>query len=362
MTILLLHSAMTRGGTERHLVTLIRGLVARGHAVTLAAAPGAMSADARKAGVEFLPLRDAKQASGVRRVMRYAANIRTVLRHVREMHVDVVHVHARFMHPLARIVARCAGVPLVATVHNVFDTHLHLPLRAERFIAVSAAVARMLTEAMGIDATQVRVVHDGVEDASGVGGKDVVWERHDAGFTLLAACRLEADKGVDVIIRALARLREVVPDVRLRIAGEGTERERLGELAQRLVLGDGVRFDGWVDDMEALYAAVDVVVMGSVALEGFGLTAAEAMRAGRPVVAARTGGLAEVVEDGVTGMLVPPGDADALAAALVVMHADPARATEMGRRGRDRALRMFGADGMVDGTVVVYEDALRGRG
>lgn len=136
--------------------------------------------------------------------------------------------------------------------------------------------------------------------------------------TFVFAGRLVREKGVDVLLRAFARVRERVPDARLDVVGEGPDRAALQRQARDLGLGTAVRFAGELEaeDMEARLAPAWAVVVPSRWAEPFGLVAVEAIARGVPVVASAVGGLAETVDDGATGLLHPNGDVEALAACL----------------------------------------------
>ncbi len=149
-----------------------------------------------------------------------------------------------------------------------------------------------------------------------------------------------------------------MPQLKLLIAGDGTERARIEELATQCGPPGTVQVLGFLPDVPAFYAACDVVAFPTQPelSEGFGLAALEAMAAGKPVVASATGSLPEVVEDGVTGILVPPASVDALATALVDLARDPV-APRVARSVRQAAgAPRLPLDAMVSKTVDVYEE------
>jgi glycosyltransferase involved in cell wall biosynthesis len=155
------------------------------------------------------------------------------------------------------------------------------------------------------------------------------------------AARLIPGKGIDHAVEAIAAVRERRP-ARLVVAGDGPERERLAARAHELGVADAVELRGFVRDMRGFFDGCDVVVVPSdTFVESFCLVALEAMARGRPVVGTLNGGVPEVVADGQTGTLVPPGRPDRLAAALLAYGADPTLAAEHGRRGRVRAREEF---------------------
>jgi glycosyltransferase involved in cell wall biosynthesis len=197
----------------------------------------------------------------------------------------------------------------------------------------------------------VRIVHPGTPS---------VPEAVRAGFDTAApvigtACRLVPIKGVSVLLEAFARLGTEFPRARLEVAGTGPEEARLREAAAALGMTERVRFLGWVRDLPAVSAAWQVFVLPSLE-EAFGIAAVEAMHLGLPVVATYAGGLPEVVEDRVTGLLVPPGDPTALAAAIGELLRSAADRRTLGDAGRRRARERFGTAAMAGAMAAVYQE------
>jgi glycosyltransferase involved in cell wall biosynthesis len=178
--------------------------------------------------------------------------------------------------------------------------------------------------------------------------------------TIAFAGRLVRQKGVDVLLHAFTKVVPHSPEARLLVAGDGRERASL----QRLIADSGLSAKVFLlghlprADLEQHFAAAWVQVVPSRFAEAFGLAAAEAMMRGTAVVASASGGLPEVVRDGQTGFLVPPGDADALAEALLVFLRDRALAEQMGKAGREVALAHFREETYIDKAVQLYQ-ALR---
>ncbi len=219
-----------------------------------------------------------------------------------------------------------------------------------RIVANSHALARHLTEG-GIATTDV--VHHGVP---------VRQPRPALGATPLAgfAGRLVPEKGADVLVRAFARLRERVPDARLRIAGDGPSVAMVRDLAVALGVGDAVEFRGHVsrDTLDEALGACWVQAVPSRWHEPFGIVAAEAMMRGTAVVASDAGGLAEQVVANETGLLVPPGDVPALATALTTLLSSRERAEQMGASARKHAQRYFSLPRIVDDFQAIFDDML----
>lgn len=288
---------------------------------------------------------------------------------------DLVHAHF-WMSGLAALRAGgTLGVPVVQTYHalgvtkqrhqGALDTSPPGRIGAERTIGASADLiiatcsdeVRELT-AMGVDPAMVTVVPCGV-DLSLFAPPAV--ERPDASapFRLLAVGRLVARKGLDTVLLALARL----PGAELTIAGgppadrlaADPEARRLLDLAAELGVDDRVGMTGGVDHrrLPALFHEADAVVC-TPWYEPFGIVPVEAAACGRAVVGSAVGGLLDTVDDGVTGLLVPPRDPDALTAALTGLRDDPPRRRRMGRAARQRAEGRYGWDTVARGTVAAY--------
>jgi glycosyltransferase involved in cell wall biosynthesis len=177
---------------------------------------------------------------------------------------------------------------------------------------------------------------------------------------LLAVCRLVPQKGIDVALEAFASVRERHRDARLVVLGAGPLRAELVDLAGRLCVADAVSFPGRVGDV-AWWLRRASVLVHPARWEGFGLALLEAMLCARPIVASSVSSIPEIVVDGETGVLVPPDDAPALAAALQALLDEPARASALGAAGEARARREFSVARMTERTLAVYEEALSSR-
>ncbi|MEO0556884.1 MAG: glycosyltransferase family 4 protein [Bacteroidota bacterium] len=180
--------------------------------------------------------------------------------------------------------------------------------------------------------------------------------------TVAFAGRLVSNKGVGVLLEAFAQVARVLPDARLVIAGDGPEREALAQRSRQRELAGHVEWLGHLsrDDAETAFAPAWVQAVPSTWEEPFGLVAAEGLMRGTAVVASALGGLTEIVTDGETGALVPPGDPDALATACLDILTDRDRAEAMGRAGRARALDRFTETRLVDEFEALYHQLVHG--
>jgi glycosyltransferase involved in cell wall biosynthesis len=171
---------------------------------------------------------------------------------------------------------------------------------------------------------------------------------------------LTPKKAPRVFLEAAALVRASVPAARFLVVGDGPLRGDLEARARELGLSDAVRFAGESDDVPGVLAGVSVSVLTSVK-EGCSNIVLETMAAGRPMVATAVGGNPELIVDGVTGFLVPVGDARAVADRVVRLLSDTALAARMGEAARERAFGEFGVERMVERTVAVYREHLSAR-
>lgn len=348
MKVLHAHRIAGIGGSERHLLTLLPALAERGLAVSFA------GLDVGRAAAD--PFYEELERSGI----RYTRS-RTPLGLVRSIAAfrpDVLHTHLVHADVFGTLAARRAVV--VSTKHNddpfragpFRHVERALTRRAARVICITESLARFHRERVGLPPGKLRVVHYGLDELPRPwqgGARDP--ELPPDARVLLAVSRLTAQKGLDVAVRAAAGLEDVV----LVVLGEGPERQRLLDLAGSLRVD--LRLPGRVGDVAAWYRRADVLVHPA-RWEGFGLALLEAMLASLPVVATRVSSIPEIVSDGETGLLVPPDDDGALAAALERVLRDPGR---LGAAGLERARRLFSVAAMADRTLEVYAEARAGR-
>jgi glycosyltransferase involved in cell wall biosynthesis len=297
-----------------------------------------------------------------RQVIRLARRFRT-------LHPDVVHTNSLKAALLAGVAARIARVPCVWHVRDLVEIESH----PQPAVALVRALARRIPRAVIANSEttlaslhlpsrggpSARVLPDVIPDAFfEVRSRSTGHDDHHAPVVGIVG-RLAPWKGQHVFLDAFARAfphggatARVVGDV---MFGEHDYRAALHAQVARLGIADRVTFCGFRADVRAELAELDVLVHASVETEPFGQVVVEGMAAGLAVVAAGTGGPAEIVDTGVDGLLVPPGDVDALADALRALTADPERRAELGREARTSA-RRYRADAVIPQLLALYDD------
>jgi glycosyltransferase involved in cell wall biosynthesis len=349
-------------GSETYLLSLLPGLRSRGWDVRMLALhegePGAHEfaheLRARGVPVDGIRVRADVDPIAFLQLAAYLARRRPALLHTHLVHADV---YGQLAGGIARVPAR------FSTKHgfNEFreDRGFALADRlvaslAHVHVAVSRGLARYLAETEGFDEPSFEIVHYGIR-------ADGPAPAHAAGLPrLLCVGRLIPIKGHLVLFRAFAAALKRVPALELHVAGRGPLEPALAALVSELGLDGRIHLLGHVTPIRRALEEAAIVVVPSLG-EGFGMVALEAMERARPVIASAVGGLVDIVEHGETGVLVPPGEAEPLAMAIVDLARDPARAERMGAAGRERALALFGESRSIERTEELYRRVLQER-
>ncbi|HJU64894.1 MAG TPA: glycosyltransferase family 4 protein, partial [Gemmatimonadaceae bacterium] len=225
--------------------------------------------------------------------------------------------------------------------------------RIKYHVGVSNYVGAVAKQRYGLPTSRFRVIHNGV-DVTRYHPPNTAAEWPE--FRILAVANLIPEKGVQHLIRALAAL--PVPQARLLVAGDGPQEGSLRELADELGVGQRTTFLGLRDDLPDLLRSIDVFVHAAVWQEAFGLTVAEAMASGCPVIASRIGAMDELVDDS-CGVLVAPGDVPELTATLHRLAQDAPLRHRLGEHARQRAVELFGLDRCINRHLDLCEEVAR---
>ncbi|MEO3818699.1 glycosyltransferase family 4 protein [Plantactinospora sp. B24E8] len=375
------------GGLGRHVHALATSLAAAGHQVTVVTRHGeGAPVEAYLDGVHVLrapedpvgfPL---ATPSLLAWTMAFNHTLtRTALRATRNQRYDVIHAHDWLVAHTAINLADHLDIPLVTTMHateagrhqgwlpeemnrTIHSVEHWLSQESHRVITCSGYMRDQVAALFGLPAGHVDVVPNGVDDRAWAAQPRAVAaaRKRFAGDGPLVgfAGRLVYEKGVQHLMHAVPRLRDRHPGLRVVIAGDGPYRSELQEQASRLGLEPTVRFAGFLTERQlpALLAATDATVVPSL-YEPFGMVALEAAAAGAPLAVAATGGLAEIVEPGVTGVTFPHSDPEALAGAVDSLLGDEVFARRVARRARTMVAERYGWASIAARTAAVYASA-----
>ena len=351
-------------GQAMRTLSEVRGIKKRGYRVILACQPETyLERSGREHSLEVLPL-------DMNRFLPALLHLSLFLKREK---VDLINAHGYRDHLLSVLAGRIAGVKvIIRTKHN------HVPLKGgafsrfiygrltDRIITISGHIKNVMISS-GIDPARITTIHTSVDlDYFSPRPKN---EQLLKEFGLVPGCpvigtvaRLSDRKGMPFLLDALKLLMDEGRRFSCLIVGGGgsSSEEKIGLLKQKAAsqgLTPRLVFTGLRGDIPEILSLFDFFVLPSLN-EGLGRSLVEAMTAGKPVVASRVGGIPEAVEDGKTGILVPPRDAHALAGALSVMLDNPEKALEMGRCGRERAEKLFDEERMVDSICSLYQAML----
>ncbi len=346
-----------RGGQNQVLLTVL-GLRSHGHRAALVAHPDGELQRRASEGPDLIPIANTGE-------MDFGAAWR-LSRVLRTMRPDVVHAHdahAVAMIALARSLGRLDPLPRFVVSRRV-DFHIRGNAfsrwkysQVDLFLCASNAIRQMLI-GDGVPTDRTSTVHDGcdlerVAAASALDVHQELWLPRSAPVVGNVAA-LVPHKGHRYLVNAAAAVVREVPDARFVIIGEGELEGSLRRQIKELHLEKHVLLAGFRADALSLQKSFDLFAMSSVT-EGMGSVLLDAMEIGQPIVATSAGGIPEVVVDGQTGVLVPPRDAPALAAAIVRLLRDPERQTRLGAAARTRVRKSFSVERMVQRILAAYD-------
>ncbi|MEO5740623.1 MAG: glycosyltransferase family 4 protein [Vicinamibacterales bacterium] len=345
-------SSLQVGGMERVVLQLAHAQQQAGHRVTvLALRGGVLESEAATRGLAVQVLSGGRVARGLQALQSFFKS-----------QPDIVHVHnPTSLHyaVLSKFVGRAA---IVVTLHSDFNTHARLGTKFEwgltsAVVAVSRAAAN--THRLPGSPVSLSVIHNGISLPHDGSGRHTM--RADFGWTNelvgIIVARIDGRKGHRTLLESFHELHQSDLPVRLLIVGDGQERANVERLAQERGLGpDIVRILGSRSDIDALLDASDFFVLPSDR-EGLPLSVLEAMAHGLPVIASNVGGIPEVVEHGKEGLLIPPGDPHALAAAIRQLASNAQLRLKLGAAALERARGQFSLAATVQNYQRIYESA-----
>lgn len=363
---------LVTGGAERGCIDMAAAIQRAGGTAIVVSAGGPMARELERYGARHIQL--PVQSKNPLTIRRNAARLTEI---IRTQGVDLIHARSRAPAWSAFWAARRTGIPLVTTFHAPYNFQGRLKkwyngvmARGDRVIAVSRFVYDHVAQNYGVGDDRLRLIHRGVD--IDIMAPDKVtqarlatlihqWRLPEDQRIVLLPGRLTRWKGQGVLIDAIARLGR--RDVRAVLVGDDQGRNEyrteLENHISRLNLGGQVTIAGHCNDMAAAYMLADVVVSASIEPEAFGRIIAEAQAMGRPVIVSDLGAVKETVINGETGLVVPPGDPDALAQAIrAALDLDPLQRQAVGLDGMRHVRSHFTKTGMCAATLEVYAELL----
>ncbi|MBI5788300.1 MAG: glycosyltransferase [Candidatus Schekmanbacteria bacterium] len=356
---------LAHGGAEKHLVHVLKNLNRTKFEPSVACF--------RKIG-QYLPQVEALNIPvinlGVRKVYNFQgiSKILSFSKFVKEQKIDIIHAYLYKANIFGTLVAKNVGIPVIISNRNVNSLmrfrekliHKKISALADKITAVSDEVKSQDLE-LGIPADKIITIYNGVEIPNrqlvdipnkkrelGLNSDDVV---------IGTVANLAPRKGHKYLLEAAAKIIAVKPSVKFLLIGDGGLKQELLETARNLKLGKNVIFAGHREDVAELLAVMDIFVLPSLG-EGMSNALLEAMAAGLPCVATNVGGNPEVVQDGVTGFIVPPKEPDKIAEAVCRLLADKQMALALGMKGKKRVMSKFTVREMVLQMERLYWDCL----
>jgi glycosyltransferase involved in cell wall biosynthesis len=359
------------GGAQRHVLDLATHLPDGYEPVVAAGGAGALHKKLSDAGVRSMGIPSLTREIGASR--EFAA-LGALLSLIRTERPDILHLHSSKVGALGSLAGRVTGVRMVIfTVHGwalnedrgaltklfIGAAYALTFLFCHRIIAVSEAMAAYVRR-FPFTARKMTVIRDAVEPiafASDAEARALLLSKakwQDAPLLIGTFAELHPVKGLHYALAALALLRKRGLSIKLVIAGEGTERKNLEMTAKEEGVRDSAALIGFLEDARRYARGLDIFILPSIS-EALSYSILEAGLAERPVVATRVGGIPEVIEDGVTGLLVPPRNAKALADAIERLAKDGELRTRLAAALKKKVAEEFSLAGMVSHTVALYE-------
>lgn len=367
MKILHLISGGDVGGAKTHVLSLLRGLGSQACLVCFMEGPFAQ--EAREMGIEttVMPGRN------------LPAIARTIAQRVREERFAVVHCHGSRANLIGYLLRHRVGVPVITTIHSdpgldylgrpfsnlTYGAANRLALRhMDGWVCVSRQLRDMMAEG-GKDPGRIFVINNGVDfsNLSVPVSRTEFWRKQGLDVPADAvvfgiAARISPVKDMGTLVRAFAKAAAQMPGIRLAIAGDGEQRAELERLAAGLCPDGSYRFLGWLEDTDSFYNALDVNLLTSLS-EGLPYAIPEGARMRCATIATRVGAVPTIVEDGVTGFLVEPGDVDALAERMTRLARDAGLRQKLGDAIFEKVRRDFSVEATVKTQTEIYETMLR---
>lgn len=372
MKVIHLISGGDTGGAKTHVHSLLHGLDGKVELTMVCFMEGSFAQEARELGIPTVVL----PGHNIFRVFY------KLKRMVQEGNYDIIHCHGARGNMMGSLLRRCTGLPVITTVHSdyrldylgrafsrlTYGTINTIALRLLDYrIGVSDAMVDLLIS-RGFDPNKLFSIYNGLDFTPRTPAmerkeffRSVGLDTDENSVVIGIAARLNPVKDIPTLIRAFAIAHAKRPELRLLIAGDGEQIEKLKKLAKDLGVAEQVCFTGWLSDVDSFYHAIDINTLTSLS-ETFPYSLTEGARACLPTIASRVGGVPYLIDHGANGLLFEAGDAAALAAHMVTLAADPALRKRLGTNLYQKAKQIYSLDATIAQQVEIYQAVLRRAG
>lgn len=363
MKILQLNTHMNIGGIANYIFELSRALKSKGIYTIVASAGGDMEPRLAQAGIQHKKLDIKTKFEFSPKVFIAAFEVKRI---IKEHGIELIHAHTRVSQVTGLLASFLTGVPMVTTCHGYFKKRLRsvIDTWGKKVIAISAAVYEHLKEDLGVKDERIELVYSGIDvykfskdfTASEI---SAIKAKMELGGRIVAGTigRLSSIKGHKFFIQAMAEVISLRPEAGALVVGSGPEGPSIKSLAMALGIDNRISFVDSVHDTRDALAAMDIFVFPSIK-EGLGIALLEALAAGKPCVASKTGGIEDIIKDGDNGILVEVGDAKTMAKAIEKLLADDELRIRMGQSGRKLVSARFTLERMADDIIRVYKSVV----
>lgn len=363
MRILLLTDDMMIGGVPRHVVDLANGIAKKGGMVSVAASDGP-SRKRLMTDVPFVPIPIIRSSNGRKNWLSAGSVIRSLIRFVKINRINVVHSHKRYSDLIGRLVARATRAHHLSTCHNVFHNYYRISVFGDQTIACCDYVRDVLINKFALSEESVRRVYYGIApmEAHGNEKRSQLFQ----GMKLLPTDRvilsighLSPAKDRTTLIHGLAGIRATLEQENARciIVGDGPESGSIRNLIAKLNLNHRVHICSPDSDIAGLISISEFLVLTSIQ-EGLPYVLLEAASLGKPHVATNVGGIPEFIDDGKTGLLVQPLDAEAVGKAIERMLRSKRLVQDLGEKAREKFFAQHTLERFLDDMMSIYESSM----
>jgi glycosyltransferase involved in cell wall biosynthesis len=364
MNILYLTNHLNIGGITTYVFTLAKGMKERGHNIYIGSSGGELLPKFKAEGIIYVPLPIKTKSELSPKILISMYKLSQTIKRYR---IEIVHSNSRTTQVLACVLAKYKDFLHVATCHGFFKRRITRRIFGtwgEKVIAVSQPVKEHLTRDFGVNDKNITLIYNGI-DADKFENQNAKFKTEvkkslglgDAPVVGIVG-RLSDVKGHSYLIEAMHEVLEKIPQVRLVIVGEGKMKKRLVSLGRRLGIEKSILFIPSVRETGDILSIMDVFVMPSLR-EGLGLALMEAMAAGLAVIGSDIGGIKDLVQDGVNGLLVKPADVRNLACAISALLEDSEKRRLLGQEAQVFIRQNFTQEKMIAETEKVYVECLK---